>query len=163
MLIPNLQVGVQGLQIMKPHTQKDIPMSLITVNGVKEFTEKIGGTDLEVSLILSEDNEHELVNWEVENLKFFIRQPVMGISYFKYVVIDSFYLKVVCDEDFTIQNEAVVTKEEVQHLTFLCKSEIDSAGRITAGVLRLFKLEGSVGQSAIDQLGNLGMLPNFLM
>ncbi|XP_040863646.1 uncharacterized protein [Glycine max] len=120
-------VGVQGLQIMKPHTQKDIPMSLITVNGVKEFTEKIGGTDLEVSLILSEDNEHELVNWEVENLKFFIRQP----------------------------NEAVVTKEEVQHLTFLCKSEIDSAGRITAGVLRLFKLEGSVGQSAIDQLGNL--------
>ncbi|XP_028192249.1 uncharacterized protein LOC114377963 isoform X1 [Glycine soja] len=121
-------VGVQGLQIMKPHTQKDIPMSLITVNGVKEFTEKIGGTDLEVSLILSEDNEHELVNWEVENLKFFIRQP----------------------------NEAVVTKEEVQHLTFLCKSEIDSAGRITAGVLRLFKLEGSVGQSAIDQLGNLG-------
>uniref|UniRef100_A0A0R0HEH9 Uncharacterized protein n=1 Tax=Glycine max TaxID=3847 RepID=A0A0R0HEH9_SOYBN len=100
-------VGVQGLQIMKPHTQKDIPMSLITVNGVKEFTEKIGGTDLE--------------------------------------------------------NEAVVTKEEVQHLTFLCKSEIDSAGRITAGVLRLFKLEGSVGQSAIDQLGNLGMLPNFLM
>ncbi|KAG4967988.1 hypothetical protein JHK87_033639 [Glycine soja] len=93
-------VGVQGLQIMKPHTQKDIPMSLITVNGVKEFTEKIGGTDLE--------------------------------------------------------NEAVVTKEEVQHLTFLCKSEIDSAGRITAGVLRLFKLEGSVGQSAIDQLGNLG-------
>lgn len=62
-----------------------------------------------------------------------------------------------------MQIEAVVTKDEVQHLTFLCKSEIDSAGRITAGVLRLFKLEGSVGQSAIDQLGNLGMLPNFLM
>jgi len=68
----------------------------------------------------------------------------------------------VFNEDFTIQIEAVVTKEEVQHLTFLCKSEIDSVGRITAGILRLFKLESSVGQYVIDRLGNLGMLPDFL-
>lgn len=57
-----------------------------------------------------------------------------------------------------MQIEAVVTKDELQHITFLCKSEIDSMGRITAGILRLLKLEGSVGQSVMDQLGNLGML-----
>ncbi|RDX88503.1 hypothetical protein CR513_29891, partial [Mucuna pruriens] len=121
-------VGVQGLQIMKPHTQKDIPSSMITANGVKEFTDKVGGVDLELGLRLCKDNEDdEMVNWKVENLKFSMRQPI----------------------------EAVVTKEEVQHLTFLCKSEIDSMGRITAGILRLFKLEGSVGQSVMNQLGNL--------
>jgi hypothetical protein len=60
-----------------------------------------------------------------------------------------------------MQVEAVVTKDELQHLTFLCKSEIDSIGRITAGIIRLLKLEGSVGQSVIDQLGNLGMFPKF--
>lgn len=59
--------------------------------------------------------------------------------------------------DFILQIEAVVTKEELQHLTLLCKSEIDSMGRITAGVLRLLKLEASVGQSVLDQLSNLGM------
>ena len=62
-----------------------------------------------------------------------------------------------------MQIEAVVTKDEARHLTFLCKSEIDSMGRITAGILRLLKLEGSVGRSVMDQLGNLGMLSNFLM
>lgn len=69
----------------------------------------------------------------------------------------------VCNVDFTLQVEAVVTKDELQHLTFLCKSEIDSIGRITAGIIRLLKLEGSVGQSVIDQLGNLGMFPKFLI
>lgn len=59
-----------------------------------------------------------------------------------------------------MQIEVVVTKEEFQHLAFLCQSEIDSMGRITAGIIRLLKLEGSVGQSAMDQLSNLGMLSN---
>lgn len=62
-----------------------------------------------------------------------------------------------------MQIEAVVTRDELQHLTSLCKSELDSIGRITAGIIRLLKLEGSVGQSAIDQLGNLGMFSKFLM
>lgn len=57
-----------------------------------------------------------------------------------------------------MQIEIVVTKDELQHLTSLCKSELDSMGRITAGFLRLLKLEGSVGQSVMDQLGYLGML-----
>lgn len=69
---------------------------------------------------------------------------------------------IVCNVDFTVQVEVVVTKDEVQHLTFLCKSEIDSIGRITAGIIRLLKLEGSIGQSVVDQLGNLGMFPKFL-
>jgi len=62
-----------------------------------------------------------------------------------------------------MQIEAVVTKDEVQHLTFLCKSEIDSIGRITAGIIRLLKLEGSIGQSVIDQLGHLGKLLNYAL
>ncbi|RYR43025.1 hypothetical protein Ahy_A08g039450 isoform C [Arachis hypogaea] len=54
--------------------------------------------------------------------------------------------------------EAAITKDELQHLALLFKSEFDSIGQITAGVLRLLKLEGSVGQAIIDQLGNLGYL-----
>jgi len=149
---------------MKPQAQKDIPSSVITENGVKQFTEEVEGIDLEVGMILREDNEDdEIFNWEMENLKFYIRQTVMGPSYLKYVVIDFFYWKVLCSEDFSIQNEAIVTKEDVQNLTFLCKSEIDSVGRIISGVLRIFKLESSVGQYVIDRLGNLGMLPDFLV
>ena len=49
-----------------------------------------------------------------------------------------------------------MTKDELQHLAFLCKSEVDSMGRITAGIIRLLKLEGSIGQAAMDQLSNLG-------
>ncbi|XP_027187635.1 uncharacterized protein [Cicer arietinum] len=122
-------VGVQGLQILKPHTQKKVPSSMVIANGVKELNDTIGGIGLEVRLILCEENvDDETTNWEVENLKFSVGQPV----------------------------EVVVTKDEVQHLTFLCKSEIDSIGRITAGIIRLLKLEGSIGQSVVDQLGNLG-------
>jgi hypothetical protein len=63
----------------------------------------------------------------------------------------------------TLQIEAIVTKDELQHIAFLCKSEVDSMGRITAGILRLLKLEGSIGQAAIDQLSNLGMLKILLV
>lgn len=49
-----------------------------------------------------------------------------------------------------------MTKEELQHLVLLCKSEADSMGRIIAGVICLLKLEGSIGHAAIDQLRNLG-------
>lgn len=157
----DLQVGVQGLQILKPLTQKDIPSSMLTADAVKEFTNSVGGINLEVGLVLHEDNvDDEKANWEVENLKFSIKQPVIRISYVMWSlsVITGLY-----NEDFTMQIEAVVTKDEVQYLTFLCKSEIDSMGRITAGILRLLKLEGSVGQSVMNQLGNLGMPPLFLM
>lgn len=49
-----------------------------------------------------------------------------------------------------------MTKDELQYLAFLCQSEIDSMGRIAAGILRVLKLEGSIGQAAISQLSNLG-------
>ncbi|GKB60151.1 protein LAZ1 [Tanacetum coccineum] len=51
--------------------------------------------------------------------------------------------------------EAVVTKDELQHVAQLCKSEVDSMGRIIARALRALKLEGSFGESAMNQLSNL--------
>jgi len=30
-------------------------------------------------------------------------------------------------------------------------------GRVTVGILRLLKLDGTIGQAAIDQLSNLGI------
>ena len=55
-----------------------------------------------------------------------------------------------------------MTKDELQHLAVLCKSEVDSMGRIAAGVLRVLKLEGSLGQAAISQLSNLGMISDVI-
>ena len=54
------------------------------------------------------------------------------------------------------QIEAVATKE-LEHLAMLCRSEADAMGRITAGILRLLKLDKSLGQGTIEQLRNLGM------
>ncbi|TXG67377.1 hypothetical protein EZV62_008652 [Acer yangbiense] len=122
-------VTVEGLQILKPRVQKGFPQAVLPANGIKESVETSGGISVEVRMLVSEDNfENETVNWVVENVKFFVKQPI----------------------------EAIVTKDELQHLTFLCKSEVDSMGRIAAGVLRLLKLEKSVGQAAMDQLNNLG-------
>lgn len=56
-----------------------------------------------------------------------------------------------------MQIEAVATKEELEHLAMLCRSEADAMGRITAGILRLLKLDKSLGQGTIEQLRNLGM------
>lgn len=158
-----MQVGVQGLQILKPHIQQNIPSSVVIGNGVKELTDIVGGVGLEVRLVLCEENvDDETTNWEVENLKFSVRQPVMRIIDLSMGHCLSF-IRWLCNVYFAMQVEAVVTKDELQHLTFLCKSEIDSIGRITAGIIRLLKLEGSVGQSVIDQLGNLGMFSKFLI
>lgn len=55
------------------------------------------------------------------------------------------------------QIEAVATKEELEHLAVLCRSEADAMGRIAAGILRLLKLDKSLGQGTIEQLRNLGM------
>ncbi|KAJ4832444.1 hypothetical protein Tsubulata_017107 [Turnera subulata] len=119
-------VGVEGLQTLKPHVQKGAP---ITANGTKEVIETFGGINLEVRLVISEENvEDEMANWLVENFKFSVKQPI----------------------------EAIVTKDELQHLALLCKSEVDAMGRITAGFLKLLKLEQSIGRSAIEQLSNLG-------
>ncbi|GAV60853.1 Chorein_N domain-containing protein [Cephalotus follicularis] len=122
-------VGVAGLQILKPRAQRGILDPVLPANGSKETMESSGGINVDVCMVISEDDiENEPANWMVENVKFSVKQPI----------------------------EAVVTKDELQHLAYLCKSEIDSMGRIAAGILRLLKLEQSVGQGTLDQLSNLG-------
>ncbi|KAI3675525.1 hypothetical protein L1987_85115 [Smallanthus sonchifolius] len=98
-------------------------------NGHRQTVECHGGVDLEADIVLNEDDgANGTIKWVVESLKFSVKHPV----------------------------EAIVTKDELQHVAQLCKSEVESMGRITAGVLRVLKLEGSVGQTAMDQLSNLG-------
>ncbi|XP_025687913.1 uncharacterized protein [Arachis hypogaea] len=127
--VERVTVGIQGLQIMKPQRPKEIHLSKSIANGAKEVNSTATGICLQLDLVSSEDNvEVEMANWEVENLKFTVKQPI----------------------------EVILTSDEAQHLTFLCKSEVDSMGRIAAGILRVLKLEGSVGHSVMDQLGNLG-------
>ncbi|KAL5548246.1 hypothetical protein UlMin_003477 [Ulmus minor] len=121
-------VGIEGLQTLKPHAQKGTHSAVSPANGIKEPVGTHGGINLEARIVATETNVDEMVKWIVENVKFSVKEPI----------------------------EATVTKDELQHLAFLCKSEVDSMGRITAGVLRLLKLEGSVGQGTIDQLSNLG-------
>ncbi|KAF5948784.1 hypothetical protein HYC85_014741 [Camellia sinensis] len=125
-----ITVGVEGLQTLKPQSQKHILQNGLHLEGPKEAVEVYGGINLEFGIVISEDNvDGDMVKWVVENFKFSVKQPI----------------------------EAIVTKDELQHLASLCKSEVDSMGRITAGVLRLLKLEGSIGQAAINQLNNLDL------
>lgn len=85
--------------------------------------------NIEVDIVNCEDDiDDGMGKWIVENLKFSVKQPI----------------------------EAVVTKAELQYLAFLCKSEVDSMGRIAAGILRVLKLESKIGPGAISQLSNLG-------
>ncbi|XP_031738234.1 uncharacterized protein LOC101210396 isoform X2 [Cucumis sativus] len=122
-------LSVEGLQTLKPHVQKNSHHNVSLINGVNETIEPLGGISLEARMVVSEDNvDVEMANWIMENLKFSVKHPI----------------------------EAVVTKNELQHLALLFKSEVDSMGRIAAGILRLLKLEGSIGQATLDQLSNLG-------
>ncbi|CAH2080631.1 unnamed protein product [Thlaspi arvense] len=124
-------VSVGGLQILKPQLQKCTFQDGLPLQMPKGAIDVYGGVNVEVCIVISKDDfDEEMVKWVVENLKFSVKQPI----------------------------EAVVTKDELQHLVLLCKSEVDSMGRIVAGVLRVLKLEGSVGQAAIRQLSNLGMM-----
>ncbi|CAN0899899.1 hypothetical protein LINGRAHAP2_LOCUS20536 [Linum grandiflorum] len=124
-------VGVEGLQILKPHLQNHTSVS---ENGIEGVAKSSGGLDVEIRLVMAEEDVddvydvYEMDKWEMENFKFSIKQPI----------------------------EVVVSKDELRHLGCLCKSEVDAMGRITAGVLRLLKLEHSIGPGAIYQLNNLG-------
>ncbi|KAF9588778.1 hypothetical protein IFM89_015505 [Coptis chinensis] len=122
-------VGIEGLQVLKPQSKKDIHQTGTHLTGIKSNTMNSGGVDLEVRMVVSDGSDSVVMpDWVVENLKFSVKQPI----------------------------EAVATKEELQHLTVLCKSEVESMGRIAAGILRVLKLDTSIGQAAIDQLSNLG-------
>ncbi|OIT00798.1 hypothetical protein A4A49_60139 [Nicotiana attenuata] len=84
--------------------------------------------NIEVDIVNAEGNiDDRMEKWIVEKLKFSVKQPI----------------------------EAVVTKAELQYLAFLSKSEVDSMSRVAAGILRVLKLEGSIGPGAIRQLSNL--------
>ncbi|XP_077243494.1 amino-terminal region of chorein [Tasmannia lanceolata] len=121
-----LTVSVEGLQALKPHARNDILPSSVSSNGALG---NCGGVNLEVRMVICEDNEEfEMAKWVVENLRFSVKQPI----------------------------EAVATKEELEYLAVLCRSEVESMGRIAAGILRVLKLEKSLGRATIDQLSNLG-------
>lgn len=126
-----ITVAVEDLKTLKPKPQprKNILQNGELSKGFKQNAEIHGGINFEVDMVISEDDvDSAMAKWVVENVKFSVKQPF----------------------------DAVVTKDELQYLALLCKSEVDSMGRITAGVLRVLKLEGSVGQAAIEQLSNLG-------
>ncbi|MQL98117.1 hypothetical protein Taro_030820 [Colocasia esculenta] len=131
-------VCVEGLRALKPCTaniQMEVSPremdSIIRRKGTSTGTiETSGGVNLEVNMVMSQDEESvEMAKWMVENLRFSVKDPV----------------------------EAVVTRDELEHLTYLCRSEFDSMGRIAAGILRLLKLDKSIGQATIDQLSNLAL------
>ncbi|PIN19270.1 hypothetical protein CDL12_08044 [Handroanthus impetiginosus] len=129
-----ITVGMEGLQILKPRgmLQNGISETGTLQNGLpvreKHTVDRHGGINVVADIVASEEDVDDAMEWVVENLKFSVKEPI----------------------------EAVVTKDELQHLALLCKSEVDSLGRIAAGVLRILKLEGSVGSAAIAQLSNLG-------
>ncbi|KAI4340058.1 hypothetical protein MLD38_024932 [Melastoma candidum] len=129
-LLESVVIGVEGLQVVKPLLHGEAHLS----NGIKEDVYLSDGVNFEVRIIPvdndAEDNDsdNEMDKWAFENMKFSVKNPI----------------------------EAIVTKNELQNLALTCKSEVDSMGRITAGIIRLLKLEGSVGQAAIHQLSNLG-------
>ncbi|KAK6154398.1 hypothetical protein DH2020_008646 [Rehmannia glutinosa] len=134
-----ITVGMEGLQILKPTARQGVLLNGISKKGIlqnglpeseKQIGDRCGGVNMAVDVVASEDvdDDDTMGKWEVENLKFSVNEPI----------------------------EAVVKKDELQYLAILCKSEVDSLGRIAAGVLRILKLEGSVGTAAISQLSNLG-------
>lgn len=74
----SIQVGVDGLQTLKPHAQKSIHSAVLPVNGFKETVETSGGINLEARIVASEDTvDDETVKWIVENVKFSVKEPVI--------------------------------------------------------------------------------------
>lgn len=131
--VERFTAGIEGLQAIKPRL-RDQPARLGTSNSHKigsesNSTNSVGdqGVDVEATMVIGED-EIEGAKWTMDNVKFSVKEPI----------------------------EAVATREELEHLTMLCRSEADAMGRITAGILRLLKLDRSLGQGTIEQLRNLG-------
>ncbi|CAK9150289.1 unnamed protein product [Ilex paraguariensis] len=70
-------VGVEGLQILKPKARKSLLLDDIPAKGLKSDIATCGGINLEVDIVISEDDDDEvMVKWVVENLKFSVKQPV---------------------------------------------------------------------------------------
>ncbi|CAN6240991.1 unnamed protein product [Urochloa humidicola] len=131
--VERFTAGIEGLQAIKPrlryqHTGKGTSNNHQMGSGFNNAS-SIGdhGVDVEATMVIGED-EIEGAKWTMDNVKFSVKEPI----------------------------EAVATKEELEHLAMICRSEADAMGRITAGILRLLKLDKSLGQGTIEQLRNLG-------
>ncbi|KAM0845720.1 hypothetical protein ACQ4PT_056188 [Festuca glaucescens] len=121
---------VEGLQAIRPHLRNPA-----TGNGTAQrhqagrtLVSSDQGTDIEATMVTSQDGSG-VSKWTVDKTRFSVEDLVTG---------------------------AVLTKEEQEYLSTLCRSEADSLGRIAAAVLLLLELDGSLGQAAIDQLASLG-------
>ncbi|KAG0482770.1 hypothetical protein HPP92_010854 [Vanilla planifolia] len=131
-----IKVGIEGLQALKPRCKSNgskpgmqtIEPDGSTSGNTASTMSNCSGVNVEAQLVLCDPEIAEKTKWALENIRFSVKQPI----------------------------EAVVTKEELEHLAVLCRSEMDSMGRVAAGVLRLLKLEESIGQATMDQLSNLG-------
>ncbi|CAD6262154.1 unnamed protein product [Miscanthus lutarioriparius] len=131
--VERFTAGIEGLQAIKPRLRDQLTRKGSSNNHqiASEFnsSSSVGdqGVDVEATMVIGED-EIEGAKWTMDNVKFSVKEPI----------------------------EAVATKEELEHLAMLCRSEADAMGRITAGILRLLKLDKSLGQGTIEQLRNLG-------
>ncbi|KAM0845719.1 hypothetical protein ACQ4PT_056188 [Festuca glaucescens] len=127
---PGQKARVEGLQAIRPHLRNPA-----TGNGTAQrhqagrtLVSSDQGTDIEATMVTSQDGSG-VSKWTVDKTRFSVEDLVTG---------------------------AVLTKEEQEYLSTLCRSEADSLGRIAAAVLLLLELDGSLGQAAIDQLASLG-------
>ncbi|AQK46366.1 hypothetical protein ZEAMMB73_Zm00001d026359 [Zea mays] len=131
--VERFTAGIEGLQAIKPRLRdqctKKGPSNNHEMGRDFNSSSSVGdhGVDVEATMVIGED-EIEGAKWTMDNVKFSVKEPI----------------------------EAVATKEELEHLVMLCRSEADAMGRITAGILRLLKLDKSLGQGTIEQLRNLG-------
>jgi len=131
--VDRFKAGIEGLQAIKPrlrdqHSGKGTSHNHEIGSGFNNASSVSDhGVDVEATMVIGED-EIEGAKWTMDNVKFSVKEPI----------------------------EAVATKEELEHLSMLCRSEADAMGRITAGILRLLKLDKSLGQGTIEQLRNLG-------
>ncbi|KAE8805895.1 DNA replication licensing factor MCM6 [Hordeum vulgare] len=140
--VESFTAGIEGLQAIKPRLRNQIVGNGKLNNNQSgsgklnnsqsgsglNNTSAIGdqGVDVEATMVIGEDETGD-AKWMMDNVKFSVKEPI----------------------------EAVAKKEELEHLFMICRSEADAMGRITAGILRLLKLDKSLGQGTIEQLRNL--------
>eukprot|EP00252_Welwitschia_mirabilis_P020494 TRINITY_DN5043_c0_g1_i2.p1 TRINITY_DN5043_c0_g1~~TRINITY_DN5043_c0_g1_i2.p1 ORF type:complete len:1276 (-),score=282.24 TRINITY_DN5043_c0_g1_i2:26-3853(-) len=154
--VDSIKVGVERIRILKPETlshkirpfqgndcvEIQVPGAISQNSIVKEngSVRNAGfdsdataltnsGIDLEVKMKISEnDSSFGMGEWVIESMRFAVKDPV----------------------------EVEATKEELDHLVLLSKSEIEAFSRIAVGILQVLHLHNSLGQAAINQLSNLG-------
>lgn len=71
-----MQVGVEGLQILKPLARKGILENGIAEKGDEQIVETCG-VNAEADIVISQDDVDDGgAQWVVNNLKFSVKQPV---------------------------------------------------------------------------------------